>query len=65
MRLTELDVALKLNFADGCMCTTGEILQTLTFEVRDHHFFMPMSLVTVGEWFIITSFEKQDCILNC
>lgn len=32
MRLTELDVSLKLHFADGCICTTGEILQTLTFE---------------------------------
>lgn len=32
MRLKELDIALKLQFAEGCMCTTGKILQTLTFE---------------------------------
>lgn len=37
MRLKELDIALKLHFAEGCMCTTGDILQTLTFEVRDSY----------------------------
>jgi hypothetical protein len=59
MRLTELDVALKLHFADGCICTTGEILQTLTFEVRDYHFFMLIILMAVVKWSTITSFERQ------
>lgn len=35
MRLTELDVSLKLHFEEGSMCTTADLLHTLTFEVRD------------------------------
>lgn len=37
MRLKELDVALKLHFAEGCMCSSGDIFQTLSFEVRDNY----------------------------
>lgn len=54
MRLKELDIALKLQFAEGCMCTTGKILQTLTFEVHDNH----VNIIRDSlKWFIISSFE--------